>query len=331
MSRYPHSQKGLTLVELLVSLVIGLVVTGVVTQVFIANRTTFQVQESMSRVQESGRFALQFLGNTIREAGSGLEMNIGVPVTVCNVDDDTCNEYLSGLGTQGISGRVDTQGALAVKGSDIIDISSTDGCNAKITDRYNANSAQFKASEFCPSMRKDAILMVVGFDRRVILSVNNTPSAGGNVTINHSGKANINHKLTDLEPGSRIVGFSSFSYFVRDTGQVDAAGNPIRALARRNNLSATAVAEDIIDGVEDMRVFYGIPNGNRIDYRRADAINANEWPLVRSARVELLMVSDQAAPGAENQVVNFGGAAVTADGRLREVYTTVAALRQRVN
>jgi len=331
MIRCLKTQKGLTLVELLISLVIGLVVTGVVTQVFIANRTTFQVQESMSRVQETGRFALQFLTGEIRGAGSGLELNIGVPVTVCNVDADTCNDYVSGLGTQGISGRVDANGALAVKGSDIIDISSSDGCNAKITDRYNANSAQFKASSFCASMCKDCVLMVVGFDRRVIFSVNNTPSPGGNVTINHSGKANINHKLSDLEPGSRIVGFSSLSYFVRDTGQVDAAGNTIRALARRNNLSATAVPEDIIDGVEDMRVFYGIPNGKRMDYRRANAINANEWPLVRSVRLELLMVSDQAAPGAESQAINFGGAAVAADGRFRQVYSSVATVRQRVN
>ena len=63
-----HRQYGMTLIELMVALAIGaFLMIGAIT-VFMQSRTTFRVTESMSRLQENARFALQVLEPEIRMA-----------------------------------------------------------------------------------------------------------------------------------------------------------------------------------------------------------------------------------------------------------------------
>jgi type IV pilus assembly protein PilW len=60
---------GFSLVELMVAMVIGLIITFAVVQIFTTSRTTYQTDEGLARVQENGRFAVEFLSNDIRQAG----------------------------------------------------------------------------------------------------------------------------------------------------------------------------------------------------------------------------------------------------------------------
>lgn len=62
-------QRGLTLVELMVSLVLGLVLIGGVLNIFVANRETFRVTENLTRMQENARTGFDFIARDIREAG----------------------------------------------------------------------------------------------------------------------------------------------------------------------------------------------------------------------------------------------------------------------
>lgn len=319
-------QKGLTLVELMVSLVIGLIVTGVVMQVFISNRQTFQLQESMSRVQESGRLGLQVLADEIRHAGNGL-MGVGSTLELCMLATDRCDA----LATRALVGRVSTGANNEVAGSDVISIGRADSCDARVDGDYNPNSANFKATKLCPSMRQGGILMLTDLKRSVIFEVTNKPST--NVTITHAGPGNVvSNKLGGVifDPGARVMGFSSISFFVRETGAKDMNGNAMRALAIRDNLVSTAPVTDLLDGVEMMHVYYGVPTGGNMLYRRADAMPNADWERVTAVRLELLMVSDAATRDADSQSVQFGGADIAADGRFRQVYRTVVAIRGRI-
>lgn len=60
---------GFSLVELMISLVLGSVVTAGVVQLFVANSETHKLLLGQSRMQESARFALDFIGRDIRKAG----------------------------------------------------------------------------------------------------------------------------------------------------------------------------------------------------------------------------------------------------------------------
>ena len=60
---------GFSLVELMISLALGSVVTAGVVQLFVANSETHTLVNGQSRMQESARFALEFIGREVRQAG----------------------------------------------------------------------------------------------------------------------------------------------------------------------------------------------------------------------------------------------------------------------
>ena len=63
-------QHGLTLVELMVALVISSFLMIGLVQIFITSRTTYQVDEGLARLQENGRFAIDYLVRDLRMAGN---------------------------------------------------------------------------------------------------------------------------------------------------------------------------------------------------------------------------------------------------------------------
>jgi type IV pilus assembly protein PilW len=72
MNKYMYrasAARGFSLVELMIALLIGLVISIGVVQIFSATRATYQLDESLARAQENGRFALEFLTQDIRHAG----------------------------------------------------------------------------------------------------------------------------------------------------------------------------------------------------------------------------------------------------------------------
>ncbi|MFI8744900.1 PilW family protein [Pseudomonas sp. NPDC077186] len=92
-------QRGLSIVELLVALVISmLLLTGVV-QVFFSSKQTYASNEAASRLQENGRFALEFIAQSARHAGYVEAANsmadtpspIAAPGNAICIDSNTCS------------------------------------------------------------------------------------------------------------------------------------------------------------------------------------------------------------------------------------------------
>ena len=62
-------QIGLSLVELMISLAVGSIITVGIVQLFSENSKTYSVMIGQSRMQESARFALDFISRDIQKAG----------------------------------------------------------------------------------------------------------------------------------------------------------------------------------------------------------------------------------------------------------------------
>ena len=69
MTSLTRKQRGLSLVELLVALTLSLLLMVGVLQTFLASKQTYSANTGLSRVQENGRFAMEFLASDIRNAG----------------------------------------------------------------------------------------------------------------------------------------------------------------------------------------------------------------------------------------------------------------------
>lgn len=64
-----RSQAGLTLVEMMVSMTLGLLILLAIGSVYLGSRATYRMQEDNARLQETGRYALEVLGRSLRQAG----------------------------------------------------------------------------------------------------------------------------------------------------------------------------------------------------------------------------------------------------------------------
>lgn len=62
-------QIGLSLIELLIAMLISAFLIAGILQIFIGSKQTYSMQQNLSRLQENGRFALEFLERDIRMAG----------------------------------------------------------------------------------------------------------------------------------------------------------------------------------------------------------------------------------------------------------------------
>ncbi|WP_439887517.1 PilW family protein [Pseudomonas sp. MBLB4123] len=62
-------QAGFSIVELMVALVLGLLLMTGIIQVFLSSRQTYAANEAIGRMQENGRFALEFISRSARNAG----------------------------------------------------------------------------------------------------------------------------------------------------------------------------------------------------------------------------------------------------------------------
>lgn len=339
-----RKQRGLSLIELMVAMLIGLVITGAVIQVFISNKSTFVMQDAMSHLQENGRFAVQYLAAEIRPAGIGMgvrlaDENICVVATASsNAEWNAMNRPIWGL-------RVTGSGNYGAVGTDQVHLFSNDDCGAFLTAGEffePVSNANIKVTEYCPSMLKDRAVMVMDMQKAVILRINNSPNANAApVTLNHSAGSNsrdadcggFKFSAISFSSPARVVGFNHKIFYVAETGRTGGSGQPVRALFVRDVVQAQAV--EVVEGVESMRVSYGLASASSAgvqDYLTAPEVEAaSRWDEVRSVKVDLLLVSDERAPGAQTQSLTFDGEAVTADGRLRQVFHTVVALRNRID
>lgn len=85
-SLFAHTQRGLTLVEILVALTISAFLIAGVIQLFVGSKQTYRGQDALSRIQENGRFALDTMARDIRMAGYAPfnTATLGPPVVTTN-------------------------------------------------------------------------------------------------------------------------------------------------------------------------------------------------------------------------------------------------------
>jgi len=90
-TRMKNKQQGMTLVEIMIALLLGAFLLAGVMQIFLSTKRTYQMQENMSRLQENGRFAMEFLNRDIRMAGFRCWPNAAIATPVAGTDNDADN------------------------------------------------------------------------------------------------------------------------------------------------------------------------------------------------------------------------------------------------
>ncbi len=318
MNRLPQTQRrhaGLTLVELMVALVLGVILIGGVLQLYVANKGTYLVQDDLSRLQESARFAMDMTTRDIRQAGYWGCYNL-TPTNNLNVGGVNFN-----VGIQGTEGG-------GLNGSDSLILSGASGSGITIQLPYMPTPSASLHTNNNAFKQGDTVLVSDCKNGNVFQITNATP---GNGTIDHNtGNAvSPGNAIQDLDKkyqgDAQIYTVQSITYTVATDGTT---GLP--NLYRKDGTNA---AVPLLEGVEDMQILYGIDSdADKIPNRYVNAGAVVDWTTVVAVRIALLVrtVNQVAATAtAQNYTLLDAAAYKPNDRYLRRLFVSTITLRNR--
>jgi type IV pilus assembly protein PilW len=351
-------QVGFSLVELMVAITLALLLTGAVISVFVGSRTAYQATAGVGEMADSGRLALDLIGESVRSAGN-LACNSAMSATSQTLLP--VNTFPTNYG-QGIAGfeatgttppaaialpAVPVVGAagnwtpnldptlvaaapgplgVPVQGSDILVVRSS---VPRVTPVYTtADVAPGANSVFVTpvpvSITAAQYAAIADCTKSVIFQVTAVaPGAPSGVSLNAA-------LPVGFSAGALVAPLTTTVYYIGTGSDGDSSLWRIEQV----NGPAFAAPEELVPDVENMQVLYGIdPTGTQTAaaYVTADQVGAVN---VVSIQVALLVASPPAAkPIAAAPPYNLLGTAETApgDNRLRQVFYATINLRDAVN
>ncbi len=316
-----NRQTGMTLVELLVAMLIGSVLIGGVLQVFTNTKQTYVIQESLSRLQENGRFAMNFINRDIRMADYWGCFATGVGGINNNLDfasNPAAFNYSLGAIT-GVQGTV--AGNSALDAADSITIRGASGSGVFLTSAsvdeiaaLTVAAHDFDANDliFVTDCNKADIFQASGVTANTLLhTLTGTP---GNTTVSLSDIYGLDAQLYNV---------STIKYSI----QMGEGGRP--ALFKKNNADA---AVELLEGVENMQILYGEDTNND---KTPDYYVSWNNVLVKnnivSLNITLLVVSAEDNLASQPLAYTYNGATTTPnDRRIRRVFSSTIAVRNRL-
>lgn len=328
-------QRGLSLVELMIAMVIGLVVVASASAIFISNRQTYRATESLGRVQESTRVAFELMARDIREAGGN---PCGRNLPVANVINNSGTNWWSNWG-DGIIGYdgADAAPGLAfgaavgqrVTGTDAIELKSGDNATGVTVVQHVATSAQFKLNTINHSLDDSDIAMVCDFRQASIFQITNAQPGTNEVIVHNIGATaspgncskglgfptvcTTNGNDYEYGPNSTVVRLHAVRWYIGRGA--DGRNSLFRSNLINNAGVVTPVAQEIVDGVNNLTLQYLFSNGTV--YQDASAIPANRWRDVAAVRLVL-------------ELESVDRSSTTANQGLRRTLTHTVSLRNRL-
>ncbi|MEE4662019.1 MAG: PilW family protein [Halieaceae bacterium] len=332
-------QRGMSLIELMVAMGLGLFLIAGVVNVFLANKSSTQLETSLARLQENGRIALDLLVADIRDANY-----IG-----CNSGNGSLTVLATGVTWNGVEGfERRTAGWAPPLGAVLnVAIGSTNRTGSDVLSLQHGrtlvnptSAAIVPGSTAIPvagnaeCVRQNDLVVVSNCVTAHLIRVTNTPACDGSATSYEYALGSNNP--ASIEPGyppnTEVMQFFEKTWYVRDTGR-ERNDIPVFALYRIEN----NVEEEMVEGVEYLQVLYGqeLASGN-IRY-----VPASDASLVLDEvvgiRVGILMQSfepvrdaaDTAAYQVLDESIGSSGTTYTHNGdrALRRVFQTTVLFR----
>lgn len=320
----PFRQRGVTLVELMVAIVVTLILLAGLIQVYLSSKQGYNAQEQLSRMQESGRLAMDLITTDLRRAGywggnANLSLVTGNPGPIqlashshtCTPGSNTWGRMIvwrvAGLNQDAAPGGY-TCATGHIAGTDILTVRYArpevlDQAEIPANDGLYLRSTMFRGRITTGALIGD--------------SANEIPPEDPESAFAH------------LMPTVRQV--VSNAYYVGDSGRTCPGGQAIPSLRRVRLDPATGfpITEEIASGAEQLQVRYLFGG----DYVDASAVTAaNGWQDVQAVRVWLLVRGECPEQGLTNNTTYvMGDTTLTVnDNYRRQLYVSTVMLRNTV-
>lgn len=343
--QYPASMtfaKGLSLIELLIAMVLGLTLATGVMQLYVSNNTADRDQEARLRIQENGRFGLNFLGQEIRMAGylgclgaiDGTTVNITLAATplgfqpqfgvqgweAAGTDPGQINNSANNVAVVSSNTAEWTTTGVnvipvvnAVPNSDIIRVWGAEG-SPGVVSVINSGATPTMVLDTAIGLAASDFVLVSDCEQADIVQActvtDNAPATNSTISISNTCVPgnNASALISSVAPAEAIK-LQGTLFWVGKRGNV--ATNPPALFRARLAANGTAgVAEELIEGVESMQILYGENLDGDVrstveTYVPADQVG--NWLNVISVRISLLMQSVEDGSVPSPQPYTFNG------------------------
>ncbi len=324
----PGSIAGLTLVELLISILLGAVLSLAVSGVYLESVRNFMVENEMAKLQENGRFSLNLLRKEFSQAGffagvRALEsptphtvssdcvgsgnwaLNTKIPLEFIN----NANETLTAPFVTSAGVALDCLNSSdLVKGTDVLTVKRTAGGYA-LKDGVYPDGARAKSGQWY--LRVD------------------------NHSDNHFWVNQRSSKFpaTDVTANSGVDYWAYFAriFYIRNYSHTLSDGIPTLCVEALSGGASPGImrSQCFIEGVEDMQIEFGLDsNFDSAPDVFTDTLLGHELAHIVVARIYLLMRSVVEVPGvARERTYELGGKTVVRSDRyLRHIVSSTVAL-----
>lgn len=300
------AQRGITIVEVMVTMAIGLILLVALGTMLVGSLKSFKVQDAFSRMQESGAFALNAIGNDIRMAGFygqigsfDITMATGEPADpVGSAGGTDCGTGWSVQISQPVLGVVGSTAAAAsaaypcivsanfLGGSPILILRGATGIPTLADDLPDDDSLYVQSTPGRGILFRAQSLRDVSATNRLLDPwLVRTDDASGNTVpaLIYPYQA----KMYYVRPCSRPSGSGGAQCTATDDD-----GQPIPTLVRQELVGLSMVEQPVAEGVERFSLLYGIDTDNDGAANRYVAANlVTNWLEVTSIRVAMLIRS----------------------------------------
>ena len=322
MHKKTHTHcRGFSLVELMVSMVITLILLAGIGQIFLSSKKSYTLQNSLSRMQENGRYAMDTISQDLRRAGywGGNADITEIGGTLARLTED---------GTCAGSGNSDWARMLDKKVFGLNDIRANYGCLPSTTlPPQDLLVVRFAApwpvgGTTTPTFLNDHFYLRSSLFEGKLFK-------GGDESINPITSAAVRT--------SELVARVYFINPATAAGTNKCGGGTVPSLFRLGLANGVPTVEEVAYGVEGLQVQYGIdtdtPPDDSVDrYVNAAGWADDMWDQVIAVRIWLLVRAECPDTGYTNDTIySMGGANLPAfdDGYRRKLYTTTVRLRNR--
>lgn len=336
---------GLSLIELMIAIVIGIILTLGLVQIFGAAREAYRLSEGLARVQENGRFAMDYLQRDIRMAGHFGCVNDQARL---QTTDALVSQFATGGPLDFTTSIRGFDGAPAGITLTPAPIAGTDSIVLRFLTANGVPVSVINAAAGTLSVdaAKWDVLTQDGVANPVLFGVADCAYANvfaasavssGSVTV--PGSVNLMRYGTSPEGGPAVLYRAEAVVYYIGLG---AGGRPSLWRARLN-AAGTPVSEELVEGVENMQFRYGLdqsadptrPTGYIATQGTATDIGAaaGDWRRVGQVQVGMLVASPDLASSLQAAIPRtvLGVAPVIPDDRrYRSTYEATIALRNRL-
>jgi type IV pilus assembly protein PilW len=353
-------QAGVTLVELMISLLLGLLLTVAIVQVFIGNRVTFAFNDGLSRIQENARFSLDHIAYHTRMAGyKGCLSDLAIYSNLVSPTDvDFATDLENGIqGHEAVGTGDDAKfvvGAPAgdwlpvltepltgwpIPGSDVLIVRSVSSIANTLVSPFADSEKVYVSTpnDFAPG----DILVASDCQKASIFQATDVATGAGANIVHETGMFVPGNSTSawgseqDYGLGSEVSRLQTHAFYV---GLGDNDRPALFQLRLQSGAATTYEREALAEGIDTLQVRYGvdIDNDGAINrWETADEVNAGDnWQNVLSVEVTLLARStEEYGQVTDTATYILGGDTEfdpPNDRRLRQVFSTTIGLRNRL-